>query len=63
MTTSAHPHCSEVSIDRIETALRVVAKRVQENPAHLPLFERLIEEREALVRKRDSLDLAKQWAG
>ena len=44
------------------TALRVVAKRVEENPAFLPLFEHLIEEREAMIRKRKSLELVKQWA-
>ena len=59
ITSSRH---TVVTIDRIEAALRVVAKRVEENPAHLPLFERLIEERAAMIRKRKSLELVKQWA-
>ena len=59
ITSSRH---TVVTIDRIEAALRVVAKRVEENPAYLPLFERLIEERAAMIRKRESLELAKQWA-
>ena len=59
ITSSRH---TVVTIDRIESALRVVAKRVEENPAYLPLFERLIEEREAMIRKRKSLELVKQWA-
>ena len=51
-----------VTIDGIEAGLRVVATRVEENPAYLPLFERLIEERAAMIRKRESLELVKQWA-
>ena len=29
---------------------------------NLPLFEHLIEERAAMIRKRKSLELVKQWA-
>ena len=59
ITSSRH---TVVTIDGIEAGLRVVAKRVEENPAYLPLFERLIEEREAMISKRESLELVKQWA-
>lgn len=51
-----------VSIDRIEDGLRVVAKQVEQNPAYLPLFERLLKEREECLARQSSLELAKQWA-
>lgn len=51
-----------VSIERIEAGLRVAGKKASDNPVYLPIFERLLKEREALLARRSSLDLAREWA-
>jgi len=53
---------NDVSIQRIEKCIRIVAKQMDHNTAYLPLFERLYQERELLLKRQSSLDLAKEWA-
>ncbi|AXT36282.1 hypothetical protein D1820_15575 [Phaeobacter sp. LSS9] len=50
------------TLERVEAGLRKVATLVEVDQSYLPIFERLLLEREALLKRRDLIGTAKVWA-
>lgn len=51
-------HHGEVDLDRLESALAIVAALVIENPRYAPVFDRLMAEREQLIERQDTVSRA-----
>ena len=62
MPCPRHTEPEAVSIEKIETSLRHVARLAQENPVYMPIFQRLLAEHQAAKARSVDLDLLAAWA-
>ncbi|WP_316014293.1 hypothetical protein [Roseobacter sp. HKCCA0434] len=62
MTSREQMRIDTDTLDRLEAGLRKVAILVEADQRYIPIFERLLQERDALLKRRDLIAAAKVWA-
>ncbi|MGR3503934.1 hypothetical protein [Pseudaestuariivita sp.] len=63
MTSRDQIRADTLTLARVEDGLRKVAILVEADQTYIPIFERLLQERDALLKHRDLIAAAKLWAG